>query len=103
MMEDFVLALRLQPLSDLDLGAPGIRDVREPDTGRIGAVTDRAVGFDARGLKFRHECVDIPDFKTHMIHRAAFRRRLRHVDLIERNLCAWASSGAALGRLAWGR
>src|SRR5207247_7840490 len=90
-------------LRDLDLSAPGIRDVCEPDTGRIGAVPDRAVGLDASGLKFRHERVEVPHLETHVIHRAAFCRRLRHVDLIEGNLSAGNIGSVELSALAWSR
>src|SRR5947208_1128626 len=82
------LALRTQTFGDLDLSSPRIRNVHEPDTGCVRTAADGAVGLDACCLQFRHECVDVPDLKTHVIDRAALGRRLRHVDLAECDLRA---------------
>src|SRR5439155_6813933 len=97
------LGLRSQAFGDFDLSAPGVRDVYDPETRCVCAVANRRVGFDAGGLKLRHNRVDVPDLEAHVIDRPAFCRGLSLVDLIKGNLRAWNISGLKLSTLASGR
>src|SRR5262249_40629586 len=77
-----------QAFRDFDLGAPRIRDVDDTETRGVRAVPDRSIRLDPRGLKLRHERVDVFHFKTHVVHRAPFRRHLRLVGFSKGDLGA---------------
>src|ERR1051326_1058859 len=97
-----LLALRslTQAFGDFNLGAPWVGDIYNAESRSIGAVPDRGVGLDACRLKFSDERIDVSDLKTHVVHRAAFRRHLSLIDFIERNLSARNIGGVKLSTLA---